>query len=353
MALDTGTPAARQGHAAGRSWRGPLVWLSPRKIGAVYIWVIIVVVFGAIAHGAFLSGTTVTTVLNEYAISGIIALSAVIPLASGVFDLSIGYTFGLAGAVTARLLASGMPEAECVLFGLLSGVAVGLFNSLIVVGFRVDPIIGTLGSGFIIGAVTAGVDQNQTISQGVGGSFAYNWAGRSFFDITEPVIYMVVLTLVLGFAMEQTAMGRRWYALGYDFETTRLAGVRVRSLRVAALVVSAVVASVAGIAYIAQIGAHSPGDGPDYLLPAFSAVFLGATQIRDGRFNVWGTIIATMMLGTGAYGLLVSGAPPWTVDVFQGAALILAVAVSNLATPWGRRWSGWPRRWLPQNRRTT
>jgi ribose transport system permease protein len=223
---------------------------------------------------------------------------------------------------------------------------------VVVVGFRVDPIIGTLGSGFIIGAVTAGVDGNQVISQGVGGSFAYDWAGRSFFDITEPVVYLAVLTLVLGFAMEQTAMGRRWYALGYDFETTRLAGVRVRSLRVAALVLSAVVASVAGIAYVAQIGAHSPGDGPDYLLPAFSAVFLGATQIRDGRFNVWGTVIATMMLGTGAYGLLVSGAPPWTVDVFQGAALILAVAVSNLATPWGRRWTGWPRRWLPAARRT-
>jgi hypothetical protein len=50
-----------------------------------------------------------------------------------------------------------------------------------------------------------------------------------------------------------------------------------------------------------------------------------------------------MMLGTGAYGLLVSGAPPWTIDVFQGTALILAVAISSLTTGWGRRWSGWSR----------
>jgi ribose transport system permease protein len=344
MALETRGSVVEPTSTLERRRRLPLSWLAPRKVGAIYIWIVIIVVFGSIAHGAFLNTSTVTTVLNQYAIAGLIALSAVIPLAAGVFDLSIGYTFGLAGAVTAELLyKTAMPQAVCVLFGVLTGVAVGLFNSLIVVGFRVDPIIGTLGSGFIIGAVTAGVDHNTVISQGVGGSFAHNWAGRSFANVTEPVIYMVALMLILGFAMEQTALGRRWYALGYDFETARLAGVRVRPLRVSALVLSAVVASIAGIAYLAEIGAHSPGDGPNYLLPAFSAVFLGATQIRDGRFNVWGTIIATMMLGTGAYGLLVSGSPPWTIDVFQGSALILAVAVSSLGPGWGRRWVGWPK----------
>jgi ribose transport system permease protein len=318
--------------------------ISPRKVGAIYIWIVIIAVFGGIAKGSFLQVSTISTVLNQYSVSGLIALSAVIPLAAGVFDLSIGYTFGLTGAVVARLLTDPhLPPWVAVLGGIGTGVAVGLFNSFIVVVLRVDPIIGTLGSGFIIGAVTSGVDGNEVIA--VPSSFAYDWANRSFFHVSEPVIYMVILMLILGFAMEQTAVGRRWYALGYDFETARLAGVRVRSLRAGALVTSGAVAAVAGIAYVAQIGAHSPGDGPDYLLPAFSAVFLGATQIRDGRFNVWGTIIATMMLGTGAYGLLVAGAPPWTTEVFQGAALILAVGVTSFTSGAGRRWSGWPARW--------
>jgi ribose transport system permease protein len=305
--------------------------LSPRVIGVVYLWLVIVVVFGAISPSTFLHPGTISTVLNEYAISGIIALAAVIPLASGVFDLSIAYTMGLAGAVSAKLLATtNLSVGVVIAVTLLVGVGVGLVNSLVVVVLRVNPIVGTLGTGFIIGAIETSVDSGESISNRVAGTFQNDIASRSFHGLTEPVWYMIIIMVALGFLMEQTATGRRWYALGFDYETTRLAGVSVRALRSGALILSALVACVAGIAYTAQVGAHSPGDGPEYLLPAFSAVFLGATQVRVGRFNVWGTVLATLMLGTGAYGLLLSGAPAWTANVFQGVALIGSIVVTSI-----------------------
>ncbi len=86
----------------------------------------------------------------------------------------------------------------------------------------------------------------------------------------------------------------------------------------------------AGIALAAQLGSADPTVGPEYLIPAFSAAFVGATQFRHGRFNPWGTVVAVLMIGTGSVGLLEAGTQPWMPQVFQGAVLIVAVGVTGI-----------------------
>jgi ribose transport system permease protein len=85
---------------------------------------------------------------------------------------------------------------------------------------------------------------------------------------------------------------------------------------------------VAGVALTARIEAADPSNGPSYLIPAFSAAFLGATQFRHGRFNPWGTVVSVLLLGTGSIGLLLAGAPQWAPQVFQGVVLIAAVSLT-------------------------
>ncbi|MET0430564.1 MAG: hypothetical protein ABW026_18950, partial [Microvirga sp.] len=89
------------------------------------------------------------------------------------------------------------------------------------------------------------------------------------------------------------------------------------------------IAAFAGILESANLGNGDPTVGPSYLLPAFSAAFLGSTQFRGGRFNVWGTIVAVYVLATGVKGLQLAGAPIWIPDLFNGAALLLAVGLAN------------------------
>ncbi|OLT12766.1 hypothetical protein BJF78_23790 [Pseudonocardia sp. CNS-139] len=79
---------------------------------------------------------------------------------------------------------------------------------------------------------------------------------------------------------------------------------------------------------LGELGVASYDVGPPYLLPAFSAAFLGATQIRTGRMNVWGTLIAVYLLATGVNGLQLTGAPAYVNNLFQGIALIVAVALA-------------------------
>jgi ribose transport system permease protein len=337
-----GVPQPPAGPAARRS-RAWARLLSPRKIGAAYFLILIVIFFSFLDPASFAQVNTIRNVFNEYSISGIMALAVIITLASGLFDLSVGYTMGFTGTLVAWLLANtSMSSTEAIVLSMAAGLVIGLVNALVVVFLRIDSIIATLGTGAIIGAITVGVSGNQIIVKNVSGAFSRDIAGLSIGNFTEPVFYMLGLMVIIGLVMEQTSVGRYWYALGFELDVARLAGIRVKLLQTAALVITAVVASWAGITLTARIGAASPDTGPSYLLPAFAAAFLGATQFRDGRFNAWGTILATILLGAGQYGILVSGAPLWAPDVFYGVALIGAVAITRLTGNATSRWRGWP-----------
>ncbi len=311
-----------------------LAALSPRNIGAIYVWVVLIIIFSIWIPDLFVTQVTFHRVLNEYAITGIGALSVVLPLAAGVFDLSVGATIGLSGIVAGWVLVhTSLPPAVAILAALGTGLAVGLFNSLVVVVLRIDSFIGTLASGSIITAITIGVANDQILTGRTGGPFA-RVATAQWHGIQLPVIYMLVLMLIIAFVLERTVFGRYVYATGYNADVTTLVGVSVVRVRIVTLMCSGLMAAIAGVALTARVEAADPSNGPSYLIPAFSAAFLGATQFRRGRFNPWGTVVSVLLLGTGSVGLLLAGAPQWSPQVFQGVVLIAAV---SLAVIQGRR----------------
>ena len=140
---------------------------------------------------------------------------------------------------------------------------------------------------------------------------------------------MLGVSLVIWYVMENTPLGRRVYATGGNEAATRLAGVRTHLVITGAFVASGTVAAGVGVLLASRLGTGDPTSGPSFLLPAFSAVFLGATQFRAGRFNVWGTIVAVYVLAVGVKGLQLAGAPVWIPDLFNGGALLLAVGLAN------------------------
>lgn len=111
---------------------------------------------------------------------------------------------------------------------------------------------------------------------------------------------------------------------------------------VLSLMACGAIASLTGVLLTARLANADPTVGPSYLLPAFTAAFLGSTQFKGGRFNVWGTVLAIYVLAIGVKGLQLAGAPVWIPDAFNGAALLLAVGMAKYAQrgssrPGGRR----------------
>ncbi|MDT4943726.1 MAG: ribose transport system permease protein, partial [Pseudonocardiales bacterium] len=149
------------------------------------------------------------------------------------------------------------------------------------------------------------------------------------FGLTLPVYLMLGVALVAWYILECTPIGRHVYATGGNSEAARLAGVRTSAVVVLAFVCCGAIASFSGVLVSSALGTGDPTIGPAYLLPAFSAAFLGSTQFRGGRFNVWGTVLAVYVLATGVKGLQLAGAPIWIPDLFNGVALLLAVGLAK------------------------
>jgi ribose transport system permease protein len=319
-------------------------YLAFRRIGAVYVLVLIIVLFGVLRPDTFLTSQSVKTILNQYSVSGMLALSLVIPLACGIFDLSVGAQASMASVTVAVLVTQHhVPIYLAIIITLVVGLVMGLVNALVVVVWRIDSFIGTLGTGAILDAVAVGVSGNKTISgPTLSGPFQHNVALRNLDGITIPVLYLLIIVLAVAFVLERTKTGRHWYAIGFDVDAARLAGVRTRALQVGALLATSTIATVAGITLTARVSSGTPGAGDPYLLSAFAGAFLGATQFRNGRFNPWGTVLAILLIGTGEYGLSLSNAPQWAPNVFDGVVLIAAIGLTNLETgrlplpPWLR-----------------
>lgn len=306
-------------------------WYAFSNIGAVYVWGLVIVFFSIIAADTFPKIETAKLVLNDQAVTGLIALCLILPLAAGVYDLSVGYTLGTTSMVASRLLAeTSMSPTSVVLLSLLVGLAIGIGNGIVVVTFKIDSFIGTLATSSLLGALITIVSENRTISSTrLLGSFS-NIARADVWGITAPVFYMLGLGLIVWFVLEHTSTGRYLYAIGYGPETARLSGIRTERLRFLSLVFSGLFAGFAGIVLTARVTTGSPTIGPPYLLPAFAAAFVGATQLRGGRFNAWGTVIAVLLIGTGTAGLSLAGTPIWAPSVFVGVTLIIAIALTKV-----------------------
>jgi ribose transport system permease protein len=300
------------------------------KVGAIYVWALIAVIFAIWVPDRFPQYATVKQVLNANAMTALAALSITIPLTTRTFDLSFAFTMTMAGVTTAHFVAVGSPLL--IAFGAGMGVAllIGLVNAVVVVVMGIDSFIATLATGSLIQAlITMATGDTPIQSLNLAGPFA-KIGQTEFLGLTLPVYYALIVALAIWYLLEHTATGRRLYATGFNPDAARLAGVKVDRLRFMSLVVSGGLSGFAGIVLASTLQSGSPTAGDPYLLPAFAAAFLGATQLKHGRFNAWGTIIAVLLLGTGTTGLALANAPQWAANMFIGVVLIASLAVTGI-----------------------
>lgn len=299
-----------------------------RRLSLLYIGLVIVGIFALWVPETFLTHTTWTSILNNEAVSALIALSVMLALSAGAFDLSVGYMAGAAGMlITWLAVLHGVPVGLAIAITLLGAVIVGLLNGVLTVRFGINPLITTLGVGSCLLAFMNLVNDGQQITAPTG--FFRTFANHQIGGVQLTFLYLVVVAAVLWFVLEHTATGRRLYATGANREAARLSGVRTNLMMSGAFVIAAVMAGFAGILLTSQVSVATPDAGPSYLLPAFAAAFLGSTQVRPGRFNVWGTLLAIYVLAIGVKGLQLAGAPFWLPDLFNGVALLIAVGLSS------------------------
>jgi ribose transport system permease protein len=211
---------------------------------------------------------------------------------------------------------------------LLMGAAVGLANGLLVTRVKIDSFIATLGTDTILYGLNAWYTGGQQVLASLPPAFLA--ISGSVWIAPAPAIYALVVSLSRWIVCEFLPLGRYLFVLGASPRAAELNGISPIRYVTLAFVASGILAAFAGVILQAQLQVGQSTVGQELMLPAFTGALLGATAIRPGRPNVWGTILAVAVLAVAVAGLTQLGAPFFVENLFNGAMLVLAVGLAGL-----------------------
>ncbi len=291
------------------------------------VLVLLIVIFSALLPSTFPTAFNFRTLLSEKSVVALLALSVLVPLSANQYDLSVGYLLGIVHILAIGLqVKNGLPWEAAVVLAIAAAVIVGVVNGLLVTRFKVGSFIATLGTG----TVTYGIGLWYTGGEQVNGILppAFLAIASAPFGVPFPAIMTAVVALAMWWLYSYLPLGRYLYVVGDNPRAAELVSIPVQRYLFLCFVASATLAGLAGVVFAAELRVGQSAVGPEYLLPAFAAVLFGATSVDPGRVNVWGTILAVLVLATAVSGLQQLGAEAYVEPLFNGGMLIFAVAIA-------------------------
>jgi ribose transport system permease protein len=317
--------------AAGARRHGQSLDMAER-LALPVVWGITIIVFTILRPTTFATtDNLLVNILGTQAVQVVLALALIIPLVAGEYDISVAANLTLAAMIVALLnVDHGVSIWLAILAALGAGAVIGIVNGGLIVLLGIDSFIVTLGTSTFISGVVLWISDSRTIG-GISSDLVDNVIIDRFLGVPLAFWYALALAAAMLYLLEFTPTGRRLLFCGRGRSVARLSGLSVGRLRWGAMIASGVIAAAAGVLYAGTTGSADPTSGLTFLLPAFSAAFLGATTIQPGRFNAFGAVVAVYFLATGITGLQQLGVDTFIQQLFYGGALVLAVALSQLA----------------------
>ncbi len=299
--------------------------------GLVVLTVLLIIAFSILLPTTFPTLLNLRSIISDKAIIALLSLAAMIPMAAGRIDLTVGY-----GIVLWHILAIslqtvfGLPWPVAVLIVLVLGGLTGFLNGLLVEVARIDSFIATLGTGTVLYAIalwhTGG---RQVVGQLPDGFYALN--GTMLFGLPITGYYVLATAVCMWLVLEYTPVGRYVYAIGASPKAAALNGIPVRKFVIGAFVSSGLLAALTGVLLASKLRIGQASVGLEYLLPALVGAFLGSTTIKPGRVNVWGTMVGVIILAVGISGIQQFGGSFFVEPLFNGVTLLVAIGIAGYA----------------------
>ena len=320
--------APNKENAAAGSLRSRMSTIDWRRY-VIYIGFLVVFAFFAVLlrDQGFLSSNNLLNIFRQTATITVIAVGMTYVIACAEIDLSVGSVAGLSSVVTAMALSSwGLIPG--VLAGLAVGLAVGAVNGALVSLLGIPSFLVTLG---MLG-IAAGVAQWITSSAPqpiLNDTFNLIFGGGNFGPVPGLLAWSAIFVTIGAIVLAKTRFGRQVLATGGNRTASQFTGVNTRRIKFQVLLLSATVASVAGMLYAGRLqsGRFQWGAGDE--LSAIAAVILGGTSLFGGAGSVVGTLFGALLIGLINNGLILAGLDSSQQQVVRGVIIILAVALAR------------------------
>ncbi len=287
-------------------------------------------IFFALAADNFINPTNLLNVGKQVSFLAILAIGFSLAFTTAELDLSFAAVCSLCAVVVGGLVFHNVAPVLAVAAALAVGLVAGMINGLLVTRLRIPSLIATLAMASVATGTAFG------ITGGV--AFVGRWdpaflaLGRgSVLGIPALILWTAAVALATAFVLKQTRLGMHLVFTGEADEAARLAGVKVKRMKVIALAFAGLCAGLVGTLLAATLNSAAPDMGKDYLLTSIAAVLLGMTMFEPGRCNVPGTLVGAATIGMLGNGLVLMGAPYYVQDIALGFIIVASVAVSAAA----------------------
>ncbi|HEV2273934.1 MAG TPA: substrate-binding domain-containing protein [Acidobacteriaceae bacterium] len=282
-------------------------------------------VFSGAAPG-FFTWVNLFEVLRFSVELGLLAIALTPIIITGGIDLSVGSTLGLAATVLGAAWTTGhVPILPAVFLALLVGCACGALNALLIAGLRLPALIVTLGTYSLYRGIAEGMTHGAESYTGYPEPFLF--LGQGYFWKVVPIQLTVFIVVALAYAvlLHRSTLGRSFYAIGFNAEGARYAGISVRRRLALLYLLSGIVSGVAGVILVAHLGLAKSDLGTGYELTAITAVVLGGTSVFGGRGTLAGSLLGILFLSTLENGLHLLALPSELNGVLIGTFLLAIV----------------------------
>ncbi len=330
---ETTIPAPRERNEAIEALRRALAATGPLLVLLLLILIL------WILSPPFRSPTSLMLLALEAAAIGVVAAGQTFVILTGGIDLSVEAMVSFAGVTAAILIAGtniaggqiafGIADWQAVLIAITAGLAIGMFQGLIITGMNMNPLIVTLGFRSMLLGVSLVWTRGAGINIQKGPFLNFVTSTVDLFGLRVPMPFIIVLGIyfLLWIVLKHTKFGRYTYAIGGNETATRLSGINVDRVKVFIYGISGLLAAIGGILVMARLQSGAYQNGTNMTLISVAAVVIGGTALSGGVGGIWGTLIGVFIIRVVEAGLVYMSVPSNAKEIVIGAIIVLAVAL--------------------------
>ena len=316
---------------AQKGGKGPLrEMVSSQPFWVTVALALICVVMSQVSE-VFFTEDNFFNVTRNFAFIGIIAMGMTAVIITGGIDLSVGSVVGLSGIVVGMVLHAGHSLGAGIAAGLLTALACGLVNGILIAYVRLSSFIVTLGMFGIARSLAQVLSENHMIYEfGPDEKLFFALGGGTIYGFANPFVLLIVLIVVFMIVFRYTTWGRWVFALGGNENAARLTGVPVNRMKLSVYMLSALMAGISAVLLVGWQGAAINAMGTGYELRVIASSVIGGADLMGGAGGAYGAFIGAALIEVIRNSLLLAGVDANWEGTFVGLFIVFAVLLSKL-----------------------
>lgn len=293
------------------------------------ILIVLMIVF-SLLRPVFINPANLLAILKNMSYVLVVGLGMTFIITLGGLDLSVGSIAAVVGVTFAMLVRGGtMAPIPALLIVLVLSMLLGFFNGFVSVKGKIEPFLVTLATMNIYRGLALTLTKGKPVPIVIPHFADIFGNGRLFGIIPTPVIISLVIFAISWFVFTQTKFGFFVRSIGGNQEASRVAGIEISKVKLAAYTMSGLYAFISGLILAALMNSGLPDAGKDLALDAISGVILGGTALLGGVGTMWGTLGGCLIIASLNNGMSLLGAQYHVQILVKGLVIIFAVLMDN------------------------